>query len=464
MTAKQELTNNQIFNINFGYLGIQLAWSLQFANISGIFKFLGAAEHQIPLLWLAGPITGLIIPPLIGYISDFTWVSYLGRRRFYIFLGSLLAACALIAIPTTRNLTHAVLLVWLLDSGLNISMHPYRALIADKAPVHQQTKCFSLLTLVSGLGAAIAFVTPWMLAFLYIGDYDMRLHVLPPTIEIAFLMGAVCLLFSNLWTVISTTEVKSVLKNNNLEYGQKLQSKCTSSDSVKKSISTILSMPRVMVDLIKIELFTWMGMFTFIVYYALGIAQNIYGLPAVADVGINAQYSKLLQKGVELCGLHSCFYIIVSTAMALLLSRLSEYFARKNIYSLCLFLGSIGMIMTKFCTTNEQLIFCVLLIGLAWGAVCIIPFAILASGVPKDKVGWYMGYFNIFVVIPQIIVSCCFGYLLRVLFSDNAMSLISLGGCFMLIAAYYAYRVDDPYKKHVQANGRKYKAIATYTN
>lgn len=442
MPNKAQLTNSQMFNINFGYLGVQLAWALQIANISGIFKFLGADDYQIPLLWLAGPITGLIIPPIVGYISDYTWVGCLGRRRFYIFIGALLSAIALIAIPSTRSLMHAVMLVWLLDSGLNMAMHPYRALIADKTPVNQQTKCFSVLTILSCLGSAVAFITPWLLALFYPQSYDLSKHAIPPTIETSFLLGSIILLITNLWTVTATTEFKfdNYPKNKNL----------TKRVSLKFLIKDYFYMPNVMKDLIIVELFTWVGMFTFIIYYAVGISQNIFGLPQGVDVSSNIDYSMLLQKGVELCGLHSCIYILVSGIFAFILSHLSCYFERKNIYSCCLFLGGLGLIMTKFAYANEHLVFCIVLIGLAWGSIVTLPFAILSSGVPKDKVGWYMGYYNLFVVIPQIIVSCCFGFILRVLFSGNAMSIISLGGVFMMLASYFAYKVNDPYKIAIQ--------------
>jgi maltose/moltooligosaccharide transporter len=446
---KAQLTNNQMFNMNFGYLGIQLAWALQFANISGVFKFLGADDSQIPILWLAGPITGLIIPPIIGYISDYTWVKYLGRRRFYILIGTLLAAVALILIPNTKNLITVVMLVWLLDSGLNMAMHPYRALIADKTPVNQQTKCFAVLTILSCLGSALAFITPWVLAFFYQYEYDTAKHSIPPTIETAFILGSIILLITNVWTVLITTEDKEdKLSANHKDTNKDINNlvRLGTLALIRKSFY----MPKVMKDLIIVELFTWIGIFSFIVYYALGISQNIFGLPDGANIANNFEYSLLLQKGVELCGLHSCFYILISSGFALFLARLSSYIERKNIYSCCLFLGGVGLIMTRFSSTNEHLIFCVLLIGLAWGAIVTLPFAILSSGVPKDKVGWYMGYYNLFVVIPQIIVSCCFGFILRVVFHNNAMSIISFGGIFMLFASYFAYKITDPYTVVIQ--------------
>jgi len=157
-----------------------------------------------------------------------------------------------------------------------------------------------------------------------------------------------------------------------------------------------------------------------------------------------------LKKGVELCGLHSCFYIIISGLFVFILPKLCKYFERKNIYSSCLLLGGFGLILTNFAHNIQQLTMCVLLIGLAWGAAVTLPFAMLSSGVPKDKVGWYMGYYNLFVVIPQIIVSCTFGYIIRMFFAEHAMSVISMGGCFMLIGSFFAYRITDPYNKITQ--------------
>lgn len=451
MTSSKQLSNQQMININFGYLGIQLAWALQFANISGVFQFLGAADNQIPILWLAGPITGLIIPPVIGFISDYTWVKYLGRRRFYILIGVTLSAIALLSIANTRNLTNAVLLVWLLDSGLNIAMHPYRALVADVTPINQHTKCFSFLSMASGIGSAVAFITPWILAFVYQPGLSINKHSIPVTIEIALVGGAVILLLTNIWSILAAKEYKKDIKKINIHNDSSSNCNSYTFSNIKKKLLNLLYMPPVMKDLIKVEFFNWIGVFTFIIYYSLGISQNIYNLPVGVKIENNLEYSILLQKGVELGGLHSFFYIIISTLFAASLSRLCNYFERKNIYATCLALGGVGLICASYSNSADYLLLTVLLFGLAWGAAVTIPFAILSSGVPKDKVGWYMGYYNFFVVIPQVIVSISFGYLIRVVFQHHAMSLIALGGFFMIIASMFAYKVRDPYNNLIHS-------------
>lgn len=431
MPFRRQLTNWQMFNINFGYLGIQFAWALQFANISGVFKFLGASDDQIPILWLAGPVCGLLIPPVIGYISDHTWVGFFGRRRFYIFLGSLIAAVSLIAIPNTGDLTHALLLVWLLDAGLNMAMHPYRALIADKTPANQQTKCFSFLTIASCVGSALAFLLPWVLAF-FIASKTIDSNSIPTTIQSAFVIGAVTLLVTSLWTVISSSEQKNIITNEKLK-----------TEAIK--IKDYFILPEVMQDLIKVEFFSWIGLFSFIIYFALGIAQNIFDLPEGVDITKNPLYVEMMQKGVEYCGLFSFFYIIISSIFVAFLSRLAVKYPRKNIYSVCLLIGAIGLITCSSAYNHLQMIIGVIFIGLAWGAAVTIPFAILSSGVPKDKIGWYMGYYNLFVVIPQIIVSCTFGLIIRLFFDDHAMSVICIGGISMICASILAYRIRDPF-------------------
>lgn len=438
MPNRQQLTNKQMFNLNFGFLGIQFAWALQFATISGVFKFLGADDDQIPILWLAGPITGLIVPPIIGILSDHTWVGFLGKRRVYILLGAIFATFALIAIPNTRDLTHAVLLVWLLDAGLNMAMHPYRALIADRTPPNQQTKCFSCLTIASCIGSAFAFILPWCLA-IYINIIGkVNNHSIPLSIEYAFIIGAVVLFLSNLATILNTREYKiDRLKENARNLGR---------------FADYFSIPKVMQDLIKVEFFVWIGLFSFIIYYALGISQNIYGLPEGESISVSAHYSELLQKGVELCGLFSFIYIIVSTLFAMVLPRLSLYIDRKKIYSMCLFMGSLGLVTTSLAYSKAQLFIGVLCIGLAWGAAVTIPFAILSAGVPQEKTGWYMGYYNLFVVIPQMIVSCSFGYIIRVFFNDHAMSVILLGGLSLFIASLFALRIRDPFQTAIEKN------------
>ncbi len=436
MPYRRQLTNWQMFNINFGYLGIQFAWALQFANISGVFKFLGASDDQIPILWLAGPVCGLLIPPVIGYLSDHTWVGFLGRRRFYICLGTLIAAFSLLAIPNIENLTHALVFVWLLDAGLNMAMHPYRALIADKTPVYQQTKCFSFLTIASCVGSALAFLLPWMLAF-FIGSKTRDSNLIPFTIETAFIIGCFTLVFTSLWTVMSTSEQRIINSND-----EELKDKSSTAFNIK--IKDYLILPEVMQDLIKVEFFSWIGMFSFIIYFALGIAQNIFNLPQGVDISDNPMYSEMMQKGVEYCGLFSFFYIIVSSIFVVFLARLANKYQRKNIYSICLLVGAIGLIICSSSYNILQMTLGVVLIGLAWGAVVTIPFAILSSGVPKDKTGWYMGYYNLFVVIPQILVSCTFGFIIRVFFDDNAMAVIFIGGVSMICAAVFAYRIRDP--------------------
>lgn len=452
MPFRRQLTNWQMFNINFGYLGIQFAWALQFANISGVFKFLGANDDQIPILWLAGPVTGLVIPPIVGYLSDHTWVGSLGRRRFYILLGSFFAVISLIAIPNTRDLIHALLLVWLLDSGLNMAMHPYRALIADKTPPNQQTKCFSVLTIASCVGSALAFLLPWFLAFCIVNRTDFDSNSIPVTIEYAFITGAITLFITSLWTVCSTTEYKLTpsYSASNIELRQRQGDIKSNTYNKIYSLRQYFHMPLVMRDLIKVEFFSWVGMFSFIIYFALGIAQNLFDLPEGVDITKSQVYAAMMQHGVEYCGLFSFIYILISSIFVSFLSILSNKYQRKNIYAICLLLGSCGLIIIANSYSYSQMLLGVVLIGLAWGAAVTIPFAILSSGVPKDKIGWYMGYYNLFVVIPQIIVSCTFGFIIRVFFADHAMSVICLGGFSMIFAALFAYRIRDPYTSENQ--------------
>lgn len=452
MPNHKQLSNLQMINLNFGYTGIQFAWALQFASISGVFKFLGASDDQIPLLWLAGPITGLIIPPIIGYISDFTWAGYLGKRRIYILFGSTLSMFALFAIPNTRNLYHAVILVWILDTGLNIAWPPYRALIADKTPIHQQTKCFSFLTIAACVGSALAFVMPWFLDVILSNNQQVNGRSLPINIEYAFIVGAVVLIATNFHTVISTKEQLSCQSHTNLNQPDTVD--------LRAKLKELLHLPPVMRDLIKVEFLFWIGMFSFIIYYALGIAQNIYHLPAGVNITGNQEYSKLLQKGIELCGLLSFVYTIISTLFATALTSLVTRWSRNKIYSIALMLGAMGILITSMSHTVLSLSFGVIFIGIAWGAALTLPFAILSSGVPKSKIGWYMGYYNLFIVLPQMIVSCSFGYIIRVFFNDHAMSVIMLGGCSMLLASIFALRIKDPYNlQHL--NQTKQLDIAT---
>lgn len=438
MDIKPQLTNKQMFSLNFGYLGLQLAVALQFANLTGILKFLGASDNKLSILWLASPVCGFIIPPVIGFLSDRSWFGYLGRRRFYILLGSALSFLALLIIAHSSNIINVIFSLWVLNIGVNMAQHPFRALISDKTAIKQQTKCFSILSLCACIGSAIAFITPWVLAlfFNFFDNYNFEINNnnvigIPRTIYWALIFGAIVLLITNLWSILTTTEIKLLNNKHN--------------KILDNSIS--FYMPTVMRDLVKIEFLSWLGIFTFLIYYSLGLAQNIYGLPYGIDVSHNPEYSKLMQRGVELCGLHSFIYIIISCFFVFSLSKLSNIFQRKNIYAISLFLGGLGLFLTNFAENTFQLTICTVLFGVAWGSVVTIPFAILSSGVPEHKVGWYMGYFNLFVVIPQIIVSCFFGYILVYFFNNNAMAIISLGGVFMILSSIYAYKIKDPYQK-----------------
>lgn len=435
---KKTLSFFEMFNLNFGFLGIQFGWGLQMANMSAIYKFLGAQSDSIGFLWLAAPMTGMIIQPILGHLSDQTWVRFLGRRRIYILAGAIVSSVALFLMPNSNSIFMAAVLLWILDASINISMQPYRSLVADVAPENQHTHCYSIQTILVGIGATLASALPWL--FLHVFDiHSITLaNEIPLTLKLSFYIGATIFLLANLWTVFMSREYPP----SNLEKLFSFKKEHTIMEDCKSIVIDFIKMPKVMRQVSAVQFFTWMGMFCFFLFFSLGIAQNIFGLPTVANSS-DPNYQAMLEHGVALGGLGCAVYNFVSFVYAYFIPKLAKLITRKWAHVLALFLGGISLVSVNFAHHQPSIFLAMLGLGVAWASIVTIPYAILAGHVDEKKMGLYMGLFNLMICIPEIIAALTLGFVVKHIFHNYDMHVVVLGGVFMLIAAILTFFVHD---------------------
>lgn len=434
---KSQLSFRQMFNLNFGFLGIQFGWLLQMANMSGIYKFLGADVSQMGYLWLAAPLSGMIIQPLIGQLSDRTWFK-LSRRKPYILGGAVLSSIALILIPNSSSLLMAASLLWLLDGSINIAMQPYRALVADVSPENQMTTCFAMQSCLIGIGATVAAAFPWILENIFHLQSNSANNVIPITIRLPFYIGAAVFLLANLWTSLTTKEYPPQATSS-----EKQTNNVHTKSNIKSIIYGFIKMPKIMREVSCVQFFSWLGMFCIFSFFSSALAQSIYGLPPNADVTSNPIYHKMLEKGDILCGLASAAYTFISIIYAFLIPYISKALTRKGTHILSLTLGAIGLFATHYTTTSSQLLICMIGLGAAWASIVTIPYAILGRRLPSENMGLYMGLLNITICVPQIIAALTLGVVVKHVFANYAMPVIQLAGAFFVIAAILTLLIHD---------------------
>jgi maltose/moltooligosaccharide transporter len=423
----------QIWNMSFGFLGIQFGWGLQLGNMSGIYEKLGANPDQLPILWLAAPLTGLIIQPIIGSMSDRTW-GRLGRRRPYFLVGAILASVALFFMPTSSSLWMAAGLLWILDASINVSMEPFRAFVADKLNADQRTTGFVMQSFFIGLGATFA---GWMpLAFRRFGVTGNTESGIPLTIKYAFQIGAAAFLLAVLWTVFTTKEYPP----EDMEAFERMRREKRGLAAGLSEIMTALrEMPRTMRQLAPVQIFTWLGLFCMWLFYVPAVARQVFG-------AIDPQ-SEAYTRGVEWGGFAMSFMNITCFAVAFLLPRLARATSRKMVHALCLICGALGLLSVYFISNPWMLVVSMVGVGIAWASILSMPYAILSGALPAARMGVYMGVFNFFIVIPEITQALTFGPLIRGIFGTNnprsPLYVVLAGGCFMLLAALLVLRVRD---------------------
>lgn len=423
-TSAPEFTLLQLWNMNVGFLGIQFGWGLQMANMSSIFEHLGANAHEIPILWLAAPLTGLLVQPIIGNLSDYTW-GPLGRRRPYLLIGAILAAIALILMPSCGALWMAVGLLWLLDSSANISMVPYRAFVGDLLPKKQRTQGFAMQSVMVGIGAIAASSMPWLLNhWLAVDPTTNGDRRIPLTVELSFYLGAALFLTTILWTILTTPERPP----KNLDRFEQLKEEHSGLfNSLQATWQALRHMPPTMKQLAWVQMFTWLGIFCFFIYFPTAVARNIFG---AVDLD-----SALYNEGIEWAGLCFAVFNVVCIIFSFILPVLTRRISRKAVHSFCLTCGGVGLILLVQIHQPIWLLLSMTGFGIAWASAQSIPYAILTFAIPTQQRGIYQGIFNFFIVLPEIGVSLAFGWVMEHWLHDNRLSAVVVGGVFLLVAA-----------------------------
>ena len=419
--------------MSFGFLGIQFGWGLQMANMSAIYEYLGARADQIPILWLAAPLTGLIVQPIIGHASDRTW-GPLGRRRPYFLAGAVLSSSALILMPRSSALWMAAGLLWVLDACINISMEPFRAFVADLLPEFQRTRGFAMQSLFIGLGAVVASALPYLLTNVFHVASKASAETIPLTVRLSFYIGAVAFLGAVLWTIVTTKEYPP----DNLEEFRKQKSQHAGLRASALEIFTSISeMPRTMRQLAWVQICTWLGLFCMWLYFPVAVARNVFGAPDTASPAYSA--------GVEWGGVCFGMYSLVCFGFSFLLPDLARQFGRKTTHSLCLICGGLGLLSVAVIHDKYLLLLSMTGVGIAWASTLAMPYSILAGSLPSGRTGVYMGIFNFFIVIPEITASLVFGWVMGHLLHNNRLSAVVAGGVSFLLAAVLTQRVEDLY-------------------
>ncbi len=506
-----------IWNMSFGFLGIQFGFALQNANVSRIFETLGANVDTIPILWLAAPVTGLVVQPIVGYFSDRTWTR-LGRRRPYFLVGAIFASIALIIMPNSPVLWVAAGMLWILDASINISMEPFRAYVGDMLPSEQRTKGFAMQSFFIGTGAVVASALPWMMTNLFGIANTAPEGMIPPSVKWSFYIGGAVFFLSILWTVLRSREyspeeleafekyeenqiedLEEVKRDIPIEAGEG-QKKVTSGYSFTGIglISTVaiyyggfdyelyiitigltvlglisltagllqrqgkteqglvvvahdfLTMPKTMIQLAVVQFFSWFALFAMWIYTTAAVTAHIYGTSDPTSLVYN--------EGADWVGILFAVYNGFAAIIAFSLAPMARKTSRKIVHSSALFIGGLSLISIYFLnqpleitsgtfeiivSAPNLLIIPMLGVGFAWASILAIPYAILAGSLPAKKMGLYMGIFNFFIVIPQIIAASLLGFITRNWFGGETIFSLMLGGVSLIVAAVSMYFVDD---------------------
>ncbi|HET9298098.1 MAG TPA: MFS transporter [Candidatus Binatia bacterium] len=429
---KPRLSFWQIWNMSFGFLGIQFGWGLQIANMSPIYKYLQAEESTLPYLWLAGPITGLIVQPIVGSMSDRTWNSF-GRRRPYFLAGAILASIALFFMPNSSAIWMAAGLLWILDASINITMEPFRAFVADKLPEEQRTLGFVMQSFFIGIGQTIANALPIILTA--IGVTGVLASGIPVTTEYAFKIGAVVFLLAVVWTVVTTREYPP---EDMAAFERMKRESSGVLGGFREIFSSIKEMPKTMKQLAVVQFFTWFALPCMWQFFGLAVARQAFG---TSDASTPA-----FKEGTEWGGLCFAVYNIVCFAVAFLLPALAKATSRKTVHAIALFCGGLGLLSVYFIHNKYGFWLSMAGVGVAWASILSMPYVILSTAVPPMRMGIYMGVFNLFIVIPQVVMSFVMPPLIKNVIGDDPVRVVMIGGASLLVAALSVFIVDDSHK------------------
>ncbi|MDA0758091.1 MAG: MFS transporter [Bacteroidetes bacterium] len=446
---KKKLGFWEIWNMSFGFLGIQFGFALQGGFMSRIFQTLGVEEASIPLLWIAAPLTGLLVQPIIGYLSDNTWNPTLGRRKPYFLIGAILSSVALFFVPYSSTLWMAAGFLWILDASINISMEPFRALVADKLPESQRSYGFLTQTLIIGIGTWIASNLPYFVSSMGVSDVAEP-GIIPDSVKIAFAIGSVVFMSSILYTILTTKEYPP----KNLKKFRENQNRSFSS-MFKEFTKHFVEMPLTMKKLGIIQFFSWFAFFTMWSMANPAITEHVFNspIPLISEFDLTeevqlAQFNSenlKFQKASNLTGSYMGTYGLSSMLFALILTLYTakRKINRKKIHLWSLILGGIGFISMYFISNHNLLIVSFSLIGISWGSILSMPYAMLSSSVNKKTMGTSMGIFNMFIVIPQIIAAVGGINLLSSLLGNKAIFSMVIAGICLIIAGLLNLLITD---------------------
>jgi maltose/moltooligosaccharide transporter len=421
---KPKLSIGQIINMSVGFFGIQFGWDLQRANMGVIYKNLGAESEKIPYLFLAAPLTGLLIQPIIGYMSDRTWHPRWGRRRPFFFVGAVLSSIALLVMPHSGTIWMAAGLLWVLDVFGNVAMEPFRAFVADKLPDSQINSGFVMQSLMIGLGGSIASALPWIFNNVFDVKNTAAPGLIADNVKYSFNIGAFFFLAAVLYTVFTTKEYppsdlnfRSKIKESNKGFG----------GGAREIISALRNMPSKMKVIALVQFFTWPGLFLMWFYYALSVAYHVFHAKDVSDPAFG--------EGKDFAGLTLSYYSVITFCFAFVLPSIANRFGRKLTHTICLLIGAAGLISVAFVQDKYWLFGCMTGVGIAWASILSMPYAMLSSVLPRDKIGIYMGIFNFFIVLPEIIAAVGYPWLMKHVLQDNMLAAVESGGALMILAA-----------------------------
>ncbi len=442
---KRKLGFWEIWNMSFGFLGIQMGFALQNANASRILQLFGADVHELSWFWIIAPLMGLIVQPIIGHYSDNTWSKF-GRRKPYFLAGALLASIGLILMPQAEIFIAFMPALWvgagmlmIMDASFNIAMEPFRALVGDNLRTDQHTLGFSVQTALIGIGAVIGSWLPYVLnKWFGISNLPTETSAIPLNLIYSFIIGALILVASILVTIFTTKEYSPEELE---QFRDEKEHNEATSETNKAKLSDVFTdfarMPETMRQLSWVQFFSWFGLFGMWVFTTPAIAQHIYGL------SVNDTKSPEYQSAGDWVGIIFGVYNAVSAVVAFALPYIAKQIGRRRTHALSLVLGGIGLISMYFMPNKETLIFSMVLVGFAWASILAMPYAILAGSIQPKKMGVYMGIFNFFIVIPQIINALIGGPLVKYAYNNHAIFAIVMSGCSFIIAAILVLKVKD---------------------
>jgi len=417
---KPTLSFSQIINMNVGFFGIQYSFGLQQSAVNPIYDFLGASPDEIPLLNLAGPVTGLLIQPFIGALSDSTWHPRWGRRKPYFFIGALLCSICLILYPFSSSLWMAASLLWILDAGNNTAMEPYRAFVADKLNEDQQPTGFQMQSFFTGFGQTLANLSLFIFPLIFIG----KTGSLPTWVYASFFLGAICSIGSIWWSMRTTSEIEPKAE----ELAQIRARKISVTESVVEIFQAIKVMPKVMWQLALVYLFQWYALFCYWQNSSKSIALSVWNATPKDN-------PELYEKAVSWTGLVNGWYNIVTFLSALALANFAKKYGAKSVHMICLLLAAIGFLAFPHIENKNLLFFAISGFGVGWASMMGIPYLLVVSDIPKERYGVYMGIINMMIVIPMILQNISFGYILKHFLDNDPRNAITFAGALLAIAA-----------------------------